>query len=202
MKTTSVTYKLALKVARRYKGLKAELENIVEPGPAIQQLRVPSPPSSPSPKSPTSNLRKRPRESNESSDEDVVPPTPTKKPVRAVRPAPPAAPAPPVALPPPATGAPPAKQPSPSQEDMDNDSDGDDESVYPQVEDYFKDRDPKTNRHKWLINFYRHLYTLSSGFHKDRNRLQHACQVKRLIEEVDPKGNDIEFMAEEEGNKV
>ena len=175
MKTTGATYKLALKVASRFKGLKAELENIVELGPAIQEIRVPSPPFSPSPKSTPSKLRKRPRESNESSDEDVVPPTPAKKPVRAVRPAPPAAPAPPVALPQPPTGVPPAKQPlpaaSPSQEGMDDDSEDDDESVYPQVEDYFKDPDPKTNRHKWLINFYRHFYTPSSGFHKDKNRL-------------------------------
>ena len=118
MKTTSATYKLALKVARRFNGLKAELENIVEPRPAIQEIRVPSPPSSPSPKSTPSKLWKRPRESNESSDEDEVPPTPAKKPVRAVRPAPPAAPAPPVALPPPAMGAPPAKQPLPAAVDL------------------------------------------------------------------------------------
>lgn len=38
--------------------------------------------------------------------------------------------------------------------------------------------------------------------HKDGNRLQHACQVRKLLEECDPAGDDITFLAHDEGNKV
>ena len=37
---------------------------------------------------------------------------------------------------------------------------------------------------------------------KERNRVQHACQVKRILEETDPHGSDIVFLTEEEGNRV
>ena len=70
------------------------------------------------------------------------------------------------------------------------------------AKDFFEERDPKTNRHKWLCFFYRYLFTPRAGFHKDQNRLQHACQVKKLIEETDPRGDDIAFLAEEEGNRA
>ena len=66
--------------------------------------------------------------------------------------------------------------------------------------DYFEERQLKSNRHKWLCQFYRYLFTPSAGFQKDKNRLQHACQVKKLLEEADPREDDIVFLAEEEGN--
>lgn len=65
--------------------------------------------------------------------------------------------------------------------------------------DFFEEKEPKTNCHKWICFFYRSLFTPSAGFHKDCNRLQHACQVKKLIEETDPKGEDILFLVQEEG---
>ena len=70
------------------------------------------------------------------------------------------------------------------------------------AKDFFEEKEPKTNRHKWLCNFYRYLFTPTAGFHRDRNRLQHACKVKKLIEETDPKGDDILFLVEDEGNRV
>ena len=97
-----------------------------------------------------------------------------------------------------AAEAPPTAPASPSQEEKE---DNDDESEYPLV-DYFKDPSPKPRRHQWLVNFYRQLFTLSAGFHKEKNRLQHACQVKRLKEETNPSRDDITFMAEDEGNTV
>ena len=57
-------------------------------------------------------------------------------------------------------------------------SDDDDESKYHMAEDYFKEKDRKSKRHTWLCHFYRLLFTPDAGFHKDRNRLQHASQVK------------------------
>ena len=77
-----------------------------------------------------------------------------------------------------------------------------DESSYGMAADFFEEKNPKTNRHKWLCFFYCYLFTPTAGFHKDRNRLQHACQVKKLIEETDPKGDDILFIVEDEGNRV
>lgn len=68
--------------------------------------------------------------------------------------------------------------------------------------DFFEEKEPKTNCHKWICFFYRYLFTPSVGFHKDCNRLQHSCQVKKLIEETDPKGEDILFLVQEEGNRV
>ena len=69
-------------------------------------------------------------------------------------------------------------------------------------EDYFKETEPNSNRHKWLIAYYKYLFTPSAGFDKERNQLQHASQVKTILEETDPKGDDIVFLAEEEGNRV
>ena len=77
-----------------------------------------------------------------------------------------------------------------------------DEPDYAMKEDYFKETEPNSNRHKWLIAYYKYLFTPSAGFHKERNRLQHASQVKTILEETDPKGDDIVFLAEEEGNRV
>ena len=89
-----------------------------------------------------------------------------------------------------------------TKETSDNEISDEDESTYSMAADYFKEKDPKTNRHKWLVSFYRFLFTPTAGFKKEQNRLQHACQVKKLIEETDPKGDDILFMAEDEGNRV
>ena len=69
-------------------------------------------------------------------------------------------------------------------------------------EDYFKEKDHKSKCHKWLCHFFRYLFIPDAGFHKNKNRLQHACQVKRLLEESDPHGDDIAFLADEEGNKI
>ena len=65
------------------------------------------------------------------------------------------------------------------------------------TEDNFKEKDPKSNRHKWMCFFYWYLFTPLSGFHKQKNRLPHACQVKRSLDETDAHGDDIVFLAEE-----
>jgi len=46
------------------------------------------------------------------------------------------------------------------------------------------------------------VYYLIYYFHKERNRLQHASQVRTILEEIEPKGDDITIIADEEGNKV
>ena len=78
----------------------------------------------------------------------------------------------------------------------------DNDAEYPMLADYFKEKEPKPNCHKRLCQFYRYLFMSSAGFHRDTNRLQHACQVKRLLDEMDSHGDDIVFLAEEEGNRA
>ena len=51
----------------------------------------------------------------------------------------------------------------------------------------------------WL---YKYLFTLAAGFHREIYRLQHASQVRTILEEIEPKGDDITIIADEEGNKV
>lgn len=69
-------------------------------------------------------------------------------------------------------------------------------------QEYFTDQRPKSNRHKWLVVFYKYLMTPSTSFHKDRNRLQHASQVRAILNNIDPNGDDVHVLVEEEGNKV
>ena len=84
----------------------------------------------------------------------------------------------------------------------DKDESSDDDTEYLMAADYFQEKQPKSNCHEWLCQFYRYLFTPSAGFHKDKNRLQHACQVKKLLKEADPHGNDSVFLAKEEGNRA
>ena len=63
-----------------------------------------------------------------------------------------------------------------------------DEPDYAMKEDYFKETEPNSNRHKWLIAYYKYLFTPSAGFHKERNQLQHASQVKTILAETTQKG--------------
>ena len=47
------------------------------------------------------------------------------------------------------------------------------------------------------MGFYNYLLTPAAGFHKERNRLQHATQVRTILNE-----NDITFLGHEEGTRV
>ena len=235
MKPSSSTYKISLKIALKYKGLKEEL----------QQMSTPS------------RARSKRPHSGDSDEEDVIAPTPpkrktdTKSPAASVparakifttasKTSPAAsktltapsttstAPAKTSTAPSTTSTAPPKtstatsktstapaknsdavpctstsvqSEPSTKEPSVEESSD-EDESEYPMQADYFEEQEPKTNRHKWLCQFYRYLFTPAAGFHKDKNRLQHACQVKRLIEETDPHGDDILFLVEDEGDRV
>ena len=101
--------------------------------------------------------------------------------------------------PPSAAAGPPSGPSSAPPSDQEED---DDDTEYPLVADFFLEKDPKTNRHKWLVHYYKHLFTPDAGFHKDKNRLQHASQVKRIIEQTNPNGEDITFMADDEGSRI
>lgn len=85
---------------------------------------------------------------------------------------------------------------TPLQEETNSDETEGSEDDYPNPnqEAYFIDKQPISNRHKWLAGFYEYLLTPAAGFHQERNRLQHATQVRNIVNEIDPKGNDILFL--------
>lgn len=201
MKPSSRLYKTTLKIARKYKGLQDEVEDMV--------LLVRA-------------GRKRAQADTQAdeSDSDVVPPTPKGKAVVGSLSAsvssagkkqttPSKTSAPELAETPydagegPSTSSDPVAGPSPSKPSEISEAHSDQEdSCYMMSADFFQEKNPKTNRHKWLCSFYNYLFTPTAGFKKDRNRLQHASQVKRLIEETDPKGDDIKFLVEDEGKRA
>ena len=171
MKPSSAIYKTSLKIAVHFKGLKEELGNIT----ATTSLPA---------------LQNPPRFDNSDSDEDAIPPTPPKATpkVRATSK---------VSVPDSAMEESVQSEQSSKKTSEASQSNDDDDSEYAMSEDYFKEKGPKSNRHKWLCHFYQYLFTPD-----DKNRLQHACQVKRLLEESDPNGEDIVFLAEEEGSRL
>ncbi len=77
-----------------------------------------------------------------------------------------------------------------------------DEEEYGLQEEFFTTPNPKNNRHKWLVLFYRWLNTADAGRKKDRNRLQHACHIKKMLEDLQPGGTDIDVLSEDEGQIV
>ena len=54
------------------------------------------------------------------------------------------------------------------------------EFEYPNEEAYFIEPNPSTERHTWLVAFFKYLETPAAGFHQAKNKLQHACQVSIL----------------------
>lgn len=143
---------------------------MVKPQPYISQLSMGSPASTTSEEelsnddsdgsdvAPTKSKQKRPRDLESDSKEDIIPPTAMKRMERC----------------------------STGPEQTKSDSSDEDDEECPMAADYFQEENPRTNRHKWMVHFYKYLFAPDAGFHKDQNRLQHACQVKRLLEETDP----------------
>ena len=176
MKPSSAFYKMSLKIAMRFKGLKEEL------GKTTATTSLPAP-------------QNPPRFDDSDSDEDAIPPTPPKATpkMRATSK---------VSVPGSAMADSVQSEQSSKKTSEASQSDDDDDSEYAMSEDYFKEKGPKSIRHKWLCHFYQYLFTPDAGFHTDKNRLQHACQVKRLLEESDPHGEDIVFLADEEGSRL
>ena len=69
-----------------------------------------------------------------------------------------------------------------------------DESHYPDQKEFFKDPNPRSNRHRWLVLFYHHLNKPDCGRKKQKNRLQHAEHVRRILEDLQPRGSDVDIL--------
>ena len=217
LKPSSATYRTSLKIARRFKSLADELEKMVEPEPPISKISVPSPPPLPSkramssdddsdvapskpkkktsktlesdednsaiPSAPAKSTSKKAMSS--SNDSDVAPSKPKEKKSKTLD-TPAKSPGSRISIAKaPSAGSSTPTAPSEQSADLEDDCD---EPDYAMKEDYFNETEPNSNRHKWLIAYYKCLFTPSAGFHKDRNRLQHASQVKTILAETTQKG--------------
>lgn len=80
----------------------------------------------------------------------------------------------------------------------------DDSSVFSAVGSlqYFTAKNPKTNRHKWLVLFFDFLSRPTAGDKKETIKLQHAAQMRLLLEALDPNGDDILCLLQNEGDAV
>lgn len=85
-----------------------------------------------------------------------------------------------------------------------NDGDDDDDEDYrePSVKAYFEPRRITSDRHWFLVHFYNHLGSVDEGQKNDKIRCQHACQMRTILEDIDPRGKDIEKITAEEGRAV
>jgi len=70
------------------------------------------------------------------------------------------------------------------------------------AEKYYTQTKPENPRHQWLIGFYDYLSRPAMGDKKKAICLQHAGQMRTLLEHLDPKGKDITCLALDEGDAV
>ena len=96
------------------------------------------------------------------------------------------------------------KEPSEHEDQSDEDSESSFEPVSSSVsaEQDFTSTTPENPRHRWLTGFCDYLSRPAMGDKKKSIRLQHAGQMRILLEYIDPKGDDITFLAEDEGDAV
>ena len=87
-------------------------------------------------------------------------------------------------------------------DDDDDGGDGDEDYRAPSVKAYFESPRITSDRHWFLANFYSHLASVDEGQKSDKERLQHASQVRTILEGIDPRGKDIEKIAADEGKAV
>ena len=102
--------------------------------------------------------------------------------------------------PPPAPSA--SEQPEEASEGCAEDTAEDFAAVQGSATQYFTCAHPKTNRHRWLVGFYQYLTRPTAGDKKQAIRLQHAVQMRKLLEAIDPGGDDIMCLLANEGDEV
>ena len=87
------------------------------------------------------------------------------------------------------------------QEDQECESDGeggDSDPDYQQQGDfssYFEDPHPANDRQRWLAGFYIYLNTPDCGRKRNKNRRQ----MLKILEDLDPRGSDINILSRDEG---
>ena len=59
-----------------------------------------------------------------------------------------------------------------------------------------------SDRHKWLCAFFKFLALPDAGYRKEAQRLQHASQIKLLLEALAPKDDDLKCLGADNGDAV
>ena len=72
----------------------------------------------------------------------------------------------------------------------------------PSRDEFFTAAKPTNNRHRWLVKFFEFLTRPTVGDKKKTIRLQHANQMRTLLEAVDPEGDDIMCLLDNERDAV
>ena len=67
---------------------------------------------------------------------------------------------------------------------------------------YFEDPRPSSDRQRWLCGFYKYLALPDAGHRKKQQRLQHASQMRILLEAMAPQEDDLECLGEDNGDSV
>ena len=68
--------------------------------------------------------------------------------------------------------------------------------------EYFTNTASQNFRQRWLVAFYSYLGRPSAGNKKETKKLQHASQMRALLEGVEPGGDDITCLTKYEGDAV
>ena len=67
---------------------------------------------------------------------------------------------------------------------------------------YFEDPRPSSDRQRWLRGFYKYLALPDASHRKKQQRLQHASQMRLLLEAMAPADDDLECLGEDNGDSV
>ena len=67
---------------------------------------------------------------------------------------------------------------------------------------FFKEPRPPSHRQRWLCGFFKYLALPDAGHRKKTQRLQHASQMRRLLEVMAPEDDDLECLGEDNGDSV
>ena len=67
------------------------------------------------------------------------------------------------------------------------------------VSEYFKATSFKNERHRWM---FQELNKPDLGRKESRNRLQHTSHVRKILEDLEPNGTNIDVLSGDEGNIV
>ena len=102
----------------------------------------------------------------------------------------------------PQTPAPPSGSESCSEPELESSSSSEDyQSTGITNAMYFEDPKPSSDRQRWLCGFYNHLALPDAGHKKKAQRLQHASQMKLLLEAMATYDN-LECLGEDNGDSV
>ena len=67
---------------------------------------------------------------------------------------------------------------------------------------YFSATSFESDRHQWLCGFFGYLALPDAGYKKEAQRLQHASQVKLLLEALEPNQDDLECIGADNGDAM